>query len=606
MCGICGLVYFDREKPVPEETLRFLTDSMAHRGPDDSGYFLAGHVGLGHRRLSIIDLERGRQPICNEDESVVVVLNGEIYNFQEIRAELSGSWHRFVTDSDTEVLVHGYEEWGIEGLLKRCNGMFAFGLYDRKKDVLFLVRDRMGKKPLYYAALKDGLAFASELRGLVAGGLVPKAVDPVALNHYVRLHFPYGAHSLIRGIERVLPGQYLRVDLKRGACRPHRYWVLRNGARPEARTLQDSCERLRFLLRDSVRLRRIADVPVGTFLSGGLDSSLITGLLSELIQPLNTFSIGFEQAGFDESPYSKAVSSFFGTEHQHLLLTGKKFAALLGEILKKMDEPLADAAIVPTYWLSREARKSVTVILTGEGSDELFAGYDYYEGFLKGPLTPQDRAEIRRKILRLPSEDDPPRSLLSGFSFTLPEGLQRQLIRPEYRVSGSLRQYYETLQRGYDLRDGTHLDQALMADMRGWLVDDVLMKLDKMSMLNSLEVRAPFLDYRLVEFALSVPDEFRIRQGAEKFLLKEAFRDFLPRPILARRKQGFNLPVEAWMRSALRPLVMESLSPSRIRKSGFFDDATLSTLIERHQARRASYQRILLAVLMFEMWWESL
>lgn len=609
MCGICGIIHFDREKKVSEEAVRSLNESMAHRGPDDDGYLLNGHVGLGHRRLSIIDLRKGRQPIYNEDRSVAVVFNGEIYNFQELRDDLQRSSHLFLTDSDTEVLVHGYEQWGIEGLLERCNGMFAFCLYDMGREILFLVRDRLGKKPLYYVHQKGSLIFASEVRGLVTGGFAPRDINPIALNHYIRMHFSYGEESLVKGVKRVLPGHYIRVDCRNGNLAVRQYWILKAEKKRKRLGFQDYRERLSFLLRDSVRLRRIADVPVGTFLSGGLDSSIVTGLLAEMVHPLNTFSVGFEEDGFDESAHSIAVSSLFHTEHHHLPLTGTKFADLLMEIMARMDEPIADAAIVPTYWLSREARKTVTVVLTGEGADELFAGYEHYEPFLKRHLSLPGRLAFAGKcLLGIQGSSDPngsPQSHLSGFPFTLSFNLRKKLIHPDYLIPKAESQYYLSLMRSYRVMGGTALDQALMADMRSWLVDDVLMKLDKMSMLNSLEARAPFLDYRLVEFALTIPDDYRIRMGIEKHILRESFRNLLPPTIVARKKQGFNLPMGTWLKKDLASLCMEFLSPGKIRQNGFFDEKAVSALLARHDEGGTSFERIILTILMLQMWWNS-
>ena len=610
MCGICGIIHFGREKRIPHETLQSLNNSLFHRGPDDEGYFIDNHVGLGHRRLSIIDIEKGHQPIYNETKSVVIVFNGEVYNFQEIREELLGFSHQFLTDTDTEVLVHGYEQWGIDGLLKRCNGMFAFCLYDVKKQLLFLARDRLGKKPLYYSQHQGTFFFASEIRGLVSRGFIPKEVNPASLNHYTRMQFSYGEDSLIKDVKRVLPGHYVCVNIEDGRFTKHRYWVLETKEKPKGWTFNEFSDQLRFLVRDSVRLRRIADVPVGTFLSGGVDSSIVTGLLAEMIQPLDTFSIGFEDTGYDESPHSIAVSRFYQTNHHHFKLTSEKLSELLQEIVSKLDEPVADAAMIPTYWLCKEARKKVKVVLTGEGSDELFAGYEYYRGFLNGRITVSDRLRSYWRYLSYQQEPfndyyGPP-SELSGFPFALSEVLQKRLIHPDYWDADSIKKYYLTLSRSYKARHATRLDQALMADIKSWLVDDLLMKVDKMSMLNSLEARAPFLDCRLVEFALTIPDEYRIQLGQEKYILRETFKGFLPNSILERKKQGFNLPMDVWVREDLSPLIREYLSPERLRLYGFFNAEVVEELIHMHNHQGARFERLLFSLLLLQMWWESL
>jgi asparagine synthase (glutamine-hydrolysing) len=600
MCGICGIINFDPDCTVTLEAIRSLTNTLAHRGPDDEGYFIEKNVALGHRRLAIIDLERGHQPMYNEDRSIVIVCNGEIYNFQEIRAKLNVAGHRFVTESDTEVLLHGYEEWGMEGLLAQCNGMFAFCLYDTRQGLSFLVRDRLGKKPLYYALQPERLLFSSEIRGLVTQGFVAKEISVACLNHYVRLHFPYGEESMIRGVKRVLPGEYLTLEWRRKKATIKRYWTL-EARKIDGLTFVDYVERLRFLVRDSVRLRRIADVRVGTFLSGGLDSSIVTGLLAEIVDPLSTYSIGFREGGFDESQESRLVASRFGTDHHHFVLTLERFAELLQEIAARIDEPVADAASIPTFWLSHEARKQVKVVLTGEGSDELFAGYDQYRPFLSRKPTPGDRPKQE-----ISADDDDAVSRLSGLPFALSETLHRRILSPEYRCADSLDRFYKELQSSYRQGDGSRLDQAQMADIRSWLVDDVLMKLDKMSMLNSLEARAPFLDYRLVEFALSVPDEYRIREGVAKYILRESFSDLLPRIILERRKQGFGLPLNEWFRDGLSQLLADYLSSQKIREHGFFHEQTVSEILTRHERREGQFGRLLFLLLMFQMWWDAL
>jgi asparagine synthase (glutamine-hydrolysing) len=609
MCGICGIVYFDPEMKVSGGDIRGLNNSQSHRGPDDEGYFLEKNIGLGHRRLSIIDLERGHQPIFNEDRSVVVILNGEIYNFHDLRKDLSDSGHRFSTDTDTETLVHGYEAWGIEELLSRCNGMYAFCLYDIGRERLFLVRDRLGKKPLYYSRQNDRFLFSSEIRGLMSGGFVSKRIDPLALSHYVQFQYSFGENSLIRDVKRVLPGHYLSLSWRHRKITKARYWV------PEANhscspTFPDCCDRLRSLLDDSVRLRSVADVPVGTFLSGGLDSSIVAGLLAERVRPLNTFSIGFEEPGFDESPESALVSSHFHTNHHHLILTSRRFSELLQEVAARVDEPVADAASIPTYWLSREARKTVKVVLTGEGSDELFAGYEHYSALLNRPLTQLDRLNTVRDCIvsRRDLRDDSqmPISGLSGFPLAVPETFLKRIIHPDYRISDPLRPFYRTLLRSYRIRSGSHLDQALMADMRSWLVDDILMKLDKMSMLNSLEIRAPFLDYRLVEFALTVPDEYRVHDGIEKYILRESYREFLPKVIIGKKKQGFNLPMKKWLREDLSPLLIDFLSPDRLRKNGFLNEEAVSEVVSGAFTDGIRRERLLFTLLMLQMWWEYL
>ena len=609
MCGVCGIIQFDPDRIVSPETIRSLTGTLAHRGPDDEGYFIDKNIALGHRRLSIIDLQKGHQPMFNEDGSVVVLFNGEIYNFKELRTRLQSAGHRFATDSDTEVLVHGYEEWDMNDLLAACNGMFAFCLFDRKQGLFFLVRDRLGKKPLYYSAQAERFLFSSEIRGLVTRGFVPKEISVTCLNHYVRLHFPYGRESMIRGIHRLLPGEYLSLEWRTKKVTNRQYWALEAG-KVEVPVFDECVEHLRFLLQDSVRLRSVADVPVGTFLSGGLDSSIVTGLLAGIVQPLNTFSIGFREGGFDESRESSLVASHFHTHHHHFVLTQERFIELLREIAATIDEPVADAASVPTFWLSHEARKQVKVVLTGEGSDELFAGYDHYRSFLvDAPLTRKGIAQsptYRREKNGAAFGDDGAASRVSGLPFAVPDKLHRMLLAPDYLGRDALTCLHNELLGGFRQGKGSRLDQAQMADIRSWLPDDVLMKLDKMSMLNALEARAPFLDYRLVEFALSMPDDYRIHEGVEKYILRESFRALLPAGISERRKQGFNLPLDAWFRGGLSELFADYASPEKIREYGFFDAQTVSAVITGHQQHGEQFARPLFLILMLQMWWDAL
>jgi asparagine synthase (glutamine-hydrolysing) len=423
------------------------------------------------------------------------------------------------------------------------------------------------------------------------------------------MQFSYGEESLIKGIRRVLPGHYISLNCKNGKKTSHHYWVLKTKGKLKGWTFKDICDQLSFLIRDSVRLRKTSDVPIGAFLSGGIDSSIITGLLAEMVSPLDTFSIGFEDTGFDESPYSRVTSSFYHTDHHHFLLTPKSLTDLLSEIMMKLDEPVADAAIIPTYWLCKEAKKTVTVVLTGEGGDELFAGYDYYKNFLNGkPKLPIRFISFLKFLFyhqEFFNEYYGPPSKLSGFPFALSNVLQRRLVHADYWDPDSLRQYYFTCLRSYRASHATHLDQALMADIKSWLVDDLLMKVDKTSMMNSLEARAPFLDYRLVEFALSIPDEYRIQNGVEKYILRESFKEFLPSSIVERRKHGFDLPMHLWIREELSPLVQEYLSPSKIRNNGFFNEEVVSELLDMHNRQGARFERLLFSVLMLQMWWES-
>jgi len=596
MCGIDGIL---SRNAIDPETVREMNACMAHRGPDDEGTYTDDNVALAMRRLKVIDLHSGGQPIFSEDGNVVAIFNGEIYNFRELAGDLERLGHSFSTKTDTEVLVHGYEEWGIRELLSRLAGMFAFCIYDRRQRRVFLARDRLGEKPLYYFSDGDDLVFASELRAVLKSGKVPLKISPIALYSYLAVHHVPGDMCMISGVRKVLPGHYLEIGLGDFSVRSNEYWDLREKDY-SARGYEECLRHVHDLVSSSIVSRTVSDVPLGVFLSGGIDSSIIVSVLSRSVEGLKTFSIGFEDGGYDETDFSDIVAREFKTVHRRFVLDPDRVAELLPKVVSCMDEPSGDQALLPVFWLSHEARKSVTVVLGGEGGDEVFAGYQYYfdgpggegpggraeplEGFLSGG------APVTRSNFPVIADYENRAGLMRDFD---PAGLAEE-------ASG-----YEWLGK---LRDGAGsvsdaLRRRQYADMKTWLPDDLLMKFDKMAMSASLEGRAPFLDHRLVEFGFSLPAHYKARNGTSKLILREAFRDELPREIFGRGKQGFNLPMGEWLRTRLRGMLEDVTG--REQNDGL-DSGFLKGLVREHLDGRAERARLLYAVLVYRLWFRSL
>ncbi len=579
MCGICGIVALDPGATLPEaEVVRKMTALLGHRGPDDEGFHFDPVAALGHRRLSIIDRAGGHQPISSEDGNRHILFNGEIYNHGQIRPFLEGKGHRYRTASDTETLLHLMEEEGVPGL-NRLNGMWAFAVWDQARRRLLLARDRLGIKPLYYARVGGLLLFASEIKSLLASGLVPRDLDPVSLAAYLECQYVPGPRTILRAVRKLPPAHALEADS--AGLRMERYW------NPSFRLdpvpgFREAAERLRDLLADSVRLRLLSEVPLGAFLSGGIDSSLVVALMSRALdQPVKTFTVGFRGAGwYDESPEAEAVARHFGTEHHTLHLKSLDLPAHLEQAVYALDEPMADPASIPTYLISRYARQWVTVVLTGEGADEILGGYDHYRfervlsrlgplgilagragGLLpRGLLSPRVRRGLEAAALR-----EPDRHL--RIRATLGPAEVAALLRPHSgEAARAAREALEEAMDRYPSRDP--VNRLLFQDLATWLHDDLLMKVDKMSMLASLEARVPFLDYRVVEFLFSLPGSYKIRNGRSKALLKAAFGGILPSRTLGRRKHGFALPIRDWLRGELRAYVDDLFAD---RDDAFYD-----------------------------------
>lgn len=621
MCGIYGLTNF-KEESTPPGVLQAMGDVITHRGPDDQGAYVGPGVALGMRRLSIIDLAGGHQPICSEDGSVRVVCNGEIYNFLELRKELESKGHVFSCHSDTEVLVHLYEQEGLD-FLERLRGMFAIALWDAKSSRLILARDRLGKKPLYVRREANRILFASEIKSILRVDNVPRAIDFEALNQYLELGFVPAPRTMFLGIEKVLPGHYLEV--KRGEIREKQYWDL-SFDRIERRSENEWIELVRHKLNESVRIRLVSDVPLGAFLSGGIDSSTIVALMARAInQPVKTYSIGFagDDQFYNELPYAQTVAKAVASDH-HEIIVRPDVVELLPKLVWHLDEPIADSASITTYLVSRLARESVTVILSGVGGDELFGGYRRYLGesieryfkLLPGPVQtrvlpaifkylPQDRhsawtnysryaAAFLKTAQLKPAERYA--SYVRVFSPELRgELFHRQALRQE-TTSEFLESYFKRA------RSADHLNQSIYVDLKTSLPDDLLALTDKMTMAASIECRAPLIDHELVELTSTMPPNLKVRGFTLKYLLKKAVEPWLPREIIARKKRGFGAPVGSWLRGELEPLVEDTLAERQVKSRGLFDPKVLREIIAAHRANRADHTDHLLALINFELW----
>jgi asparagine synthase (glutamine-hydrolysing) len=624
MCGITGIVDLVGERPLDMQLLRRMTGALTHRGPDGDGFHLEPGVGFGHRRLSIIDLEGGKQPLYNEDYSVVVTFNGEIFNFLEIEAELVARGHVFRTRCDTEVIVHGWEEWG-ERCIERFNGMFAFAIWDQKRRTLFLARDRLGVKPLHYAMLPDGqLVFASELKALLAHPGVPRRIDPVAVEDYFAFSYIPDPKTIYRDVRKLEPGATWTLRRGEPPRPPVRYWdVPLMGERHIPGSQQDWEAELRARLQAAVRKRLISDVPLGAFLSGGIDSSAVVAMMSEIgVKRILTCSIGFREPQYDESAFARRVAQAKGTDHRSEIVEACDFGVLdrLGGIY---DEPFADSSAIPTYLVCRLARRHVTVALSGDGGDENFIGYRRYRLFaaeeaVRRRLPAFVRHAVFGPLGRLyPKLDWAPRVFRAKTTFealarTTVEGylhgvsicseeLRECLFADGFRsqLQGyGARQVFEGHIRGKHFADPLALVQYL--DFKTYLPGDILTKVDRASMANSLEVRTPFLDYELVEWVSKLPSRVKLSRGEGKLVLKNALRPLLPESVLLRRKMGFAVPMDLWFRGSLREHGAKIVAGERLAGCGIFNPQTLGRLVDEHSSQHRDHSAVLWALLMFD------
>lgn len=622
MCGICGIFNIESERPVEEEELVSMRDLMSHRGPDSDGSFFAANVGLGIRRLKVIDLATGDQPIYNEDKSIVVVLNGEIYNYREIRRRLEEKGHRFYTKSDTEIIVHLYEEEG-PSFVRFLNGIFAIALWDNRNKSLFLARDHLGVKPLYYYYDGKRFIFASEIKAILAVKDIVPETDKISLDLYLTMGYVPGQRTMFLGIKRLPPG--CMANLTKDRVGIERYWDIEFNPQLSL-SEEEAVDILIEKIREAVSRQLVADVPVGAFLSGGVDSSLMVALMSSMANgAVKTYNVSFADSdGYSESKFAIMVSDIFKTQHRQIIMD-PEVCKMLPELIWYQDEPLADQAIIPTYLVSKLSREDVTVVLTGEGGDELFAGYGHY-----------DRRAVEWKmdlVSRLPQSFN--KFLIDTYSRT-PENTKGRLFFTRYAPHAKesfARRYLRTSQVAFTEPDkkllyshsmsdvcDTHnsdrqlkyyyenvsswdpLSQMQYLDMKCYLADDLLVKTDKMSMAVSLEARVPYLDKDLVEFVSKLPPGIKLKKGIFKHILKKASANILPQDITVRPKHGFDVPVSEWLNGELKDFVATYLSRKSIEKEGLFNYAEVERMIKLHNTGRLDCSLRLWTLLVFELW----
>jgi len=628
MCGIAGWANLDTNKPsqnTSEAVLHLMCERMKHRGPDSEGLWIENGVALGMRRLSIIDLHTGEQPIYSEDKSIVVVMNGELYNFREVRTDLEKRGHKFETNSDTEILPHLYEEYG-EAMLEQINGMFTFALWDKNKKKLLIARDRFGEKPLYYGVFDGKLIFASEPKVLLEHPAVKAEINTDALRQYLSFDYVPAPASIYKNIYKLPAAHFL--TLEKGEMKTRRYWNLtfhKNGNTP---TIEKAAEELRELLADAVRMRLVSDVPLGILLSGGVDSSTVAAFATQFsTEKVKTFSIGFEEDSFDESKFARQVATHLDTEHYEDKLSVEKAADLISEIGVWLDEPMSDGSLIPTFLLSRFVRKYVTVALGGDGGDEIFAGYPMYYGhkmarvydsiprFLRSGLiepivnnlpvsTKNLSFDYKAKRFVAASKYDAVTRHHSWFgSFSI--DAQKDLLSKDVLANTS-----DDIYRGakdlLKITDAeTEIERMQFLDMNFYMAEDILTKVDRASMAVSLEIRAPFLDPRVAQFAAQLPLEYKLKGSTGKYILKKAVEPLLPKNILQRPKKGFGVPIAEWLKNRLNPLMHDLLAPERLKNHGLFDEKYVQKLIKEHETGAASHHKQLWTLLVFQLWFNN-
>jgi asparagine synthase (glutamine-hydrolysing) len=620
MCGIAGKFNFDHTRPIDRERLAAMTTVIAHRGPDADGFYVSDGIGLGHRRLSIIDLSTGDQPQTNEDRTIWVVFNGEIYNFAETRAELEQLGHRFRTHSDTEVIVHAYEQWG-ERAVDRFRGMFAFALWDEPNRRLLLVRDRLGVKPLYYAATSTGITFGSEIKAILEDPDVPRGWSAEALDAYLALTYVPCPHTIYAAISKLPPAHLLVAERGLVSIRP--YWDLEFTGDGDPSREDEYLEQLDALVNESVRLRLVSDVPLGAFLSGGIDSSAVVAAMAEACGPgrVVTTSVGFDEHAFNELEHARTVARQLGVE-QHEQIVQSNIVDLLPKLAWHLDEPFADSSAVPTYYVSKAARERVTVALSGDGGDELWAGYTRHRveraeldvrrwlGPIGGaagrvarllPLSIKGARSLRH--LALAPEDACAHKHAYGQFDAAGRGA---LYAADFAASLGDADPFAGFRRAYAAcRSRDPLDRALYVDVKTYLVDDIMTKVDKMSMAVSLESREPLLDHKLLEFAATVPSALKLKNGQGKYLLRRLLERRLPKAIVDRPKHGFEAPIGEWLRGPLAPMVDALLLDGRLRDRAVFDDRSVARVWREHRDGVNDHRHRLWSLVMLELWFRQ-
>jgi asparagine synthase (glutamine-hydrolysing) len=621
MCGICGTVNFKATHPVDRVLLERMTAALAHRGPDDQGYFHENNVGLGHRRLSIIDLSGGRQPMFNEDGSAVVVFNGEIYNYAGLTADLAAKGHRFVTRSDTETIVHAYEEYG-EQCMRDFRGMFAFAVWDRRRKRLLLCRDRLGIKPLYYYAGEDFFAFSSEIKSLLQDPRVPREVDPGAVDLYLALRYVPGPATMFKNIFKLQPGHWMTVD--ESGTKTGQYWDIAYDAAPR-RPESEMIEEFRQLFEESVKLRLIAEVPLGVFLSGGLDSSAVLAVMSRITggRGVKTFSVGYEACGTgaaeieaaNEFSFARQAAAHFGADHHEFRVSGSDFRDAIPAMVSHLDEPMADPTCIPLYFIAKLARDYITVVLSGEGADETMGGYSLYRKILAleklrrsaGPLAAgfsafaalpfgsRTRSYLRRAGKSI---EESYRGVVKGVPLETRLALsgESRVQEADAALSAIFRHYFNRV------KHASPLNRMLYADAKVWLPEDLLLKADKMTMAAAVELRVPFLDHKLVDYVAGLPDEVKVRGNLGKWILRQAVGSELPPTILHRTKKGFPIPAETWFRFELRDFVRDTLLAQDSACRRFFDSQAIEEIVSRQERGKVCGHQEVWSLLVFEFW----
>jgi asparagine synthase (glutamine-hydrolysing) len=626
MCGITGYLNLNGQPINPEEKiLGQMCRAIVHRGPDDEGMLTMGPAAIGMRRLSIIDVKSGHQPIGNETGSVWIVFNGEIYNFQELQDRLLSRGHVLKTRTDTETIVHLYEEYGVE-CLQFLEGMFAFAIWDHERQRLFVARDRMGEKPLHWGVFDGQFIFGSELKTILAHPRVNKELDPTALQKYLALEYVPCPHSIFKGIHKLPPAHFMLVE--RGQVKQKPYWEA--STQPIRISESEAEERLQELLSVSTKLRLISDVPLGIFLSGGVDSSSIAALAArQRTEPIKTFSIGFADKSFDESEFAKEVAGHIGTEHHVATFDPSTALETMEDLWQVLDEPLADASIIPTYFLAKMARQQVTVALAGEGGDELFGGYPTYQAHRLAKLWKLMPEPLRRGVLEpainslpvshnnlsfdykakrfIAAVEEPPVTRHLRWMGAIPVPQHDQLIAPELLELGSEENLYPNLPMNSPIskRSRDVISKIMQVDIATYLTDDLLVKSDRASMAASLEVRLPFLAYPLVEFAASLPASLKVKGLKTKYILKKAMSPYLPKRTVARPKKGFGIPVAKWLRHEFKAVASELLSESFIKRQQIFLWPYVEQLLKEHNDGRVDRRKELWTLLMFQWWWRK-
>jgi asparagine synthase (glutamine-hydrolysing) len=617
MCGIAGIINFNPDQPVDLERLRRMRDVLRHRGPDGEGIWTEGPVGLAHRRLSIVDITGGAQPMTTGNESAWIVFNGEIYNHPELKPQLEASGHRYRTRSDTETILHIYKDAG-DACVEHLRGMFAFALWDRERQQLLLARDRLGIKPLYYAVTEHHLLFGSEIKAILASGYVRAALNEEVVPDYLANAYIAGPETFFRGIRKLLPAHTLTWSRERG-LRQRRYWQLPDSSTQSRQSLKTQSEELRARLSDAVRGHLMSDVPVGLFLSGGIDSTGLAGLMASMVkEPIKTFSVGFPEREGNELNYARLAADSIRSDHHEIVITGEDFFRELPRLIWHEDEPIAFPSSVPLYFVSALAREHVKVVLTGEGSDELFCGYNRYRvtawnqrlgSAYHRVLPAAARQAVARAVAALPwparrylgrtflTLSPSPRSLFfENFAF-FGESARAGILNDPLRG----RDPFDELLRCYNAGSGGILDRMTRTDLQTYLVE-LLMKQDQMSMAASVESRVPFLDHKFVEYVVSLPAESKLRAWQTKLVLREALRDVIPPAILTRRKMGFPVPVGSWLKNEFASMVNEFVTSPRASARTLFQPEFVQRMAMEHRTGRAPHGTRLWLLMNLEIW----